>query len=159
MLRGVATSGTAARVHRELKRNDIGGKTGTTNESHDAWFAGFTPRLVGIAWMGYDQPRSLGSTETGGGASLPIWLDYMRPALKGQPEAPPPAMPDGLAKVDGDFYFSEFPPGQAVARVGLPTHHDVPVDGGGADGISDLLNQLTGSRASTRRIEPPNVPF
>ncbi|SHI08671.1 penicillin-binding protein 1A [Pollutimonas bauzanensis] len=157
MLRGVATSGTGARVHRELKRDDIGGKTGTTNESHDAWFAGFTPNLVGVVWMGYDQPRSLGSSETGGGASLPIWLEYMRYALKGKPEIPPGPMPAGLAKVDGDYYFSEFPPGQAVARVGLPSPSDT-LTGGGMDGIGNLLNELTGS-TEQRREQPPNVPF
>jgi penicillin-binding protein 1A len=159
MLRGVATFGTGARVHRELKRNDIGGKTGTTNDSHDAWFAGFTPKLVGVVWMGYDQPRSLGSSETGGGASLPIWLDYMRYALKDQPQTPPGPIPDGLSKIDGEFYFSEFPPGQAVARVGLPSPNDIPLDGGGSDGISDLLNQLTGGSNQTRRIQTPDVPF
>lgn len=142
MLRGVATYGTGARAHRELKRNDIGGKTGTTNDSHDAWFAGFTPKLVGIAWMGFDQPKSLGTRETGGGAALPIWLDYMRFALKGQPETPPEPMPEGLTKVDGDFYFSEFPPGQAVARVGLPTASDTTAPSGN-DGIGALLNQLS----------------
>jgi penicillin-binding protein 1A len=157
MMRGVATYGTAARVHRELKREDIGGKTGTTNESHDAWFAGFTPKLVGIVWMGYDQPRSLGSTETGGGASMPIWLDYMRYALKGEPQVGPGPIPNGLAKIDGEYYFSEFPPGQAVARVGLPSPNDIPVDGRGMDGIGDLLNKLTGS--SGQRIEQPFVPF
>lgn len=157
MLRGVATYGTGARVHRELHRNDIGGKTGTTNESHDAWFAGFTPHIVGIAWMGYDQPRSLGSRETGGGAALPIWLDFMRFALKGQPETPPGPMPSGLSKIDGDYYFSEFPPGQAIARVGLPALPGMetsPPTGGspapGApgtnpdDGINNLLNHLQG---------------
>src|SRR3546814_19110182 len=77
MLRGVATYGTGARVHRELKRDDIGGKTATTNDSHDAWFAGFTPNLVGVAWMGYDQPLASGSSETGRGASLAFWLDYL----------------------------------------------------------------------------------
>ncbi|MGB3288921.1 MAG: PBP1A family penicillin-binding protein [Burkholderiaceae bacterium] len=159
MLRGVATYGTGARVHRELKRDDIGGKTGTTNESHDAWFAGFTPKLVGVAWMGYDQPRSLGSSETGGGASLPIWLDYMRYALKNQPQTPPGPMPEGLSKIDGDFYFAEFPPGKAVARVGLPSPNDIPVDGGGSDGISNLLNQLTGGGNQPRREQPPDVPF
>nr|WP_245153772.1 PBP1A family penicillin-binding protein [Allopusillimonas ginsengisoli] len=156
MLRGVATYGTAARVHRALNRNDVGGKTGTTNDSHDAWFAGFTPKLVGIAWMGFDKPRSLGQGETGGGASLPIWLNYMQFALKGQPETPPGPMPDGLSRIDGDFYFSEFPPGQAVARVGLPAPSDVPVDGSGSDGIGALLNQL-GSRGDIP--EPPSVPF
>lgn len=157
MMRGVATSGTGARVHRELKRSDIGGKTGTTNDSHDAWFAGFTPNLVGVVWMGYDQPRSLGSSETGGGASLPIWLDYMRYALKGKPETPPGAMPAGLSKINGDYYFSEFPPGQAVARVGLPTPTDTLRDG--MDGIGNLLNELTGGSTQPRREEPPIVPF
>lgn len=158
MMRGVATSGTGARVYRELKRGDIGGKTGTTNDSHDAWFAGFTPNLVGVVWMGYDQPRSLGSGETGGGASMPIWLDYMRFALDGTPIVPPGPVPSGLSKINGDFYFSEFPPGQAVARVGLPTPSDIPVDGGGFDGIANLLNELTGG-SETRRDQPPNVPF
>ncbi|NYT62980.1 PBP1A family penicillin-binding protein [Alcaligenaceae bacterium] len=158
MMRGVATSGTGARVHRELKRTDIGGKTGTTNDSHDAWFAGFTPNLVGVVWMGYDQPRSLGSSETGGGASLPIWLDYMRYALKGVPETPPGPMPAGLSKIEGDFYFSEFPPGQAVARVGLPSPSDAPIDGNGPDGIGNLLDQLAGNNPQ-RREPAPLVPF
>lgn len=158
MLRGVATYGTAARVHGELKRDDIGGKTGTTNDSHDAWFAGFTPNLVGVAWMGYDQPRSLGSRETGGGASLPIWLNYMRFALKGQPMTPPGPMPDGLSKINGDFYFSEFPPGQAVARVGLPSALDASIDGSGVDGIGDLLNQLSTSSPSPDRPAAQTAP-
>jgi penicillin-binding protein 1A len=155
MLRGVATYGTSARVHRELKRDDIGGKTGTTNDSHDAWFAGFTPKLVGVAWMGFDKPKSLGQGETGGGASLPIWLGYMREALKDQPQTPPGPVPDGLTRVDGEFYFDEFPPGKAVARVGLPSPADIPVDGG-QDGIGALLNQL-GRRGDVP--EPPSVPF
>ncbi|NYT84681.1 penicillin-binding protein 1A [Pollutimonas harenae] len=158
LMRGVATYGTGARVHRELKRNDIGGKTGTTNDSHDAWFAGFTPKLVGVVWMGYDRPRSLGSSETGGGASLPIWLDYMRAALKDQPETPPGPMPSGLSKINGEYYFDEFPPGKAVARVGLPSPEDIPVDGGGLDAIGNLLDQLTGG-GGQQREQPPNVPF
>lgn len=163
LLRGVATYGTGARVHRELKRDDIGGKTGTTNDSHDAWFAGFTPKLVGVAWMGYDQPKSLGSRETGGGAALPIWLDYMRYALKGQPQIPPGPMPAGLEKIDGDYYFSEFPPGQAVARVGLPTPNDAPpLTAPPPDAINNLVNQLTnsttadsngGTPAQTQRVQ------
>lgn len=144
MMRGVATSGTGARASRELKRSDIGGKTGTTNESVDAWFAGFTPKLVGVAWMGFDQPRSLGSGETGGGVSLPIWLDYMRVALKDQPQIPPGPMPDGLSKVNGDYYFAEFPPGHAIARVGLPSPFDPILDTPSeSDGIGNLLNQLS----------------
>lgn len=165
LLRGVATSGTGARVHRELKRNDIGGKTGTTNESQDAWFAGFNPNLVAVAWMGYDQPRSLGQSETGGGAALPIWVGYMQEALKDQPQIPPGPMPSGLRRIDGDFYFDEFPPGVAVARVGLPVPGD-PLAPGTLDGIGDLLNQLGGgtpqgnatdSEAAT--THPVKVPF
>ncbi len=152
MMRGVATSGTGARASRELKRNDIGGKTGTTNDSVDAWFAGFTPKLVGVAWMGFDQPRSLGSGETGGGVSLPIWLDYMRVALKDQPQTPPGPMPDGLSKIDGDYYFAEFPPGQAIARVGLPSPFDPILDNPSeSDGIGNLLNQLSHDGASNNR--------
>ena len=154
IMRGIARQGTAARLARDLKRPDVGGKTGTTNDSHDAWFAGFTPKLVGVAWMGFDTPRSLGSRETGGGASLPIWLDYMRFALKDQPIAQPGPLPDGLLRDGGDFYFAEFPPGKAVARVGLPSTEELMLNGRmpeGAtesDGISDLLNQLDGSAVS-----------
>lgn len=144
LMRGVATSGTGSRASRELKRNDIGGKTGTTNDSHDAWFAGFTPKLVGIAWMGFDQPKSLGSGETGGGASMPIWIDYMRHALKNQPVTPPGPIPDGLIRADNNFYLAEFPPGQHIARVGLASPNDTPLEGG-PDGIGDLLNNLAGS--------------
>src|SRR5690606_9760184 len=108
MLRGVATSGTAARARQALKRADVAGKTGTTNESVDTWFAGYTPSLVAVAWMGYDQPRSLGSRETGGGAALPIWLSYMQKALQGVPEQPR-KQPEGLLVHGGDYYFAEFP--------------------------------------------------
>src|SRR5690606_35051598 len=76
LLRNNVRAGTARRAT-ELKRSDIGGKTGTTNDSVDAWFTGYSPHLVGVAWLGYDQPRSLGDRETGGGAALPIWLNYM----------------------------------------------------------------------------------
>ncbi len=167
MLRGVATSGTGARATRELKRNDIAGKTGTTNESHDAWFAGYTPDKVAVVWMGFDQPRSLGSSETGGGLALPIWIDYMRFALKNTPVAPPPPPPPGLNRIDGDYYFAEYPPGQAIARVGLTSPTDALLGPGGsvlidnvadhvADGIGDLLNQLGGNRG---RSEQDRVPF
>lgn len=119
MLRGVATSGTAARARATLKRNDIAGKTGTTNESVDAWFSGYTPNLVATAWLGFDQPKSLGSRETGGGVAMPIWVGYMQEVLKGVPEQKALPRPDGLLVEGGDFYFAEFPPGQAVARLGF----------------------------------------
>jgi penicillin-binding protein 1A len=162
LLRGVATSGTGARASRELKRTDIGGKTGTTNDSQDAWFAGYTPDLVGIAWMGFDKPRSLGSGETGGGASMPIWINYMRTALKDKPIVPPGPAPSGLSRINGDFYFDEFPPGQAIARVGLPAPGDGALKHGGGyqhDGIGDLLRQLDSDSGSSGTQAQPFVPF
>ncbi|MDD3884303.1 MAG: penicillin-binding protein 1A [Gallionella sp.] len=86
MLQDVVKHGTAIRAM-QLGRNDLAGKTGTTSDSVDAWFCGFQPTVVGIAWMGFDQPRSLGDNETGGGAALPIWIDYMGKVLKDVPEA------------------------------------------------------------------------
>jgi penicillin-binding protein 1A len=85
LLHDVITSGTATRAL-ELKRKDLAGKTGTTNENVDAWFCGFNMAQVGIAWIGYDQPKSLGTNETGAVAALPIWITYMQRALKGVPE-------------------------------------------------------------------------
>ncbi|CPJ40310.1 penicillin-binding protein 1A [Bordetella pertussis] len=145
MLRGVATSGTAARARATLKRSDVAGKTGTTNESVDAWFSGYTPSLVATAWLGFDQPKSLGSRETGGGVAMPIWLDYMKDALKGVPEEKQRPRPDGLLVENGELYFSEFPPGQAVARLGLPQ---------AGDALGDFLNGLTGGNDNSIRVAP-----
>src|SRR5215470_14154442 len=85
LLRDVTRVGTAARAT-ALKRADLAGKTGTTNDSHDAWFAGYGGGLVGVGWVGFDQPRALGERETGGGLALPIWMGYMGQALKDRPE-------------------------------------------------------------------------
>lgn len=84
LLHDVAAHGTGAKSN-ILGRNDLAGKTGTTNESKDTWFAGYQPSLVAVVWMGYDQPRTLGTSETGGGLSLPIWINYMATALKNVP--------------------------------------------------------------------------
>lgn len=97
MLREVTVRGTAAKV-RELGRSDLSGKTGTTNDETDAWFAGFNHARVGVAWVGHDQPQPLGRGEVGGRAALPIWMDYMRVALKGVPEAFP-SPPPGIVSV------------------------------------------------------------
>jgi penicillin-binding protein 1A len=117
MLRDVTRYGTAAKAA-SLKRNDLAGKTGTTNDSHDAWFAGYGGGLVGIAWMGFDQPRNLGEKETGGGLALPIWMTCMQAALKGAPDVlrdPPP----GVVSIGGEYYLEEYPPGLGVASLGL----------------------------------------
>ena len=119
LLRTVARSGTAARITATLKRNDLAGKTGTTNDSHDAWFAGYSnDNIVGIAWIGFDQPKSLGDRETGGGLALPIWLGYMSKALKGVPEKDR-VMPPGVVSVNGEVYYAENQPGQGVNSLGL----------------------------------------
>lgn len=97
MMQDVVQKGTAARV-KQLGRQDLAGKTGTTNNQVDAWFAGYNPRQVAIAWIGYDQPRTLGFDETGGKAALPIWITYMATALKGMPDVPY-SVPDGVMSV------------------------------------------------------------
>jgi penicillin-binding protein 1A len=107
MLKEVATTGTAASARQKIKRPDIGGKTGTTNSSYDAWFAGYGGNIVAIAWMGYDKPHSLGAKETGGGLALPIWIRYMQTALKNQPivERKQPA---GVVDSGGDLIYNEY---------------------------------------------------
>ncbi|WP_115681317.1 penicillin-binding protein 1A [Cupriavidus taiwanensis] len=119
MLRDVVRYGTANSAKQRLGRNDLAGKTGTTNDAVDAWFAGYTPNLVAIAWMGYDQPKSLGVRETGGGLALPIWVGYMSKALKGVPESPERPAPEGVLMVGGDWTFEENAGGAGVASVGL----------------------------------------
>ncbi|RQS28071.1 penicillin-binding protein 1A [Burkholderia sp. Bp8992] len=119
LLQSVAQRGTGARTN-ILKRTDLAGKTGTTNDSHDAWFAGYQHTLAAIAWIGYDNPRSLGDRETGGGLSLPVWIEYMGAALKGVPEFKP-TMPDGVESLGSELYFTEFTPGHGfVSTVGVP---------------------------------------
>src|SRR5690625_6308707 len=100
LLRGVATYGTGARASSNLQRNDIGGKTGTTNDSHDAWFAGYGPDTVGVDWMGYDRPRSLGQGETGGGVALPLWIEDMRTAWHDVPQQAPGPIHHRLERLD-----------------------------------------------------------
>ncbi len=97
MMQDVTRSGTAARAG-QLGRSDLAGKTGTTNDALDTWFAGYTPSLVAITWMGYDQPRSLGRRETGSQSALPIWMNFMGTALKGVPQKGW-AKPDGIISV------------------------------------------------------------
>ena len=138
MMQDVVRYGTAARAA-QLGRSDLAGKTGTTNDARDTWFAGYNPDLVAIAWMGYDQPRSLGRGETGAQSALPIWMGFMGSALKGVPQQGWP-MPAGILAVRIDpatgtrlpdasgeapdtptsmveYFYQEFPPPEAPARV------------------------------------------
>ena len=128
MLHDVVRYGTAARAM-SLGRKDLAGKTGTTNDLVDAWFAGYQPTLVAVAWIGFDQPRKLGNNETGSAAALPMWINYMAKALKGVDEMFQQA-PEGVVsvKVDPDtgqpagdgrasefFYRENVPPPQERA--------------------------------------------
>ncbi|MBS1138569.1 MAG: penicillin-binding protein [Proteobacteria bacterium] len=107
MLREVVRSGTGALANQRLGRSDLAGKTGTTSDAFDGWFAGYAGNVVAVAWMGFDKPKSLGSREFGATLALPIWIDFMRQALSGKPPTerkPPP----GISFVDDDWVYDEF---------------------------------------------------
>jgi penicillin-binding protein 1A len=120
MMQDVVRRGTAARVG-QLGRSDLAGKTGTTNDQRDGWFAGFSPDLTAVAWIGFDQPKSLGSGETGAQAALPIWMNFMSRALSGAPQK-------GF----------RIPSGIASAKIDPATGHAVPDE---AEGITEYFYQ------------------
>ena len=120
MLNDVTRHGTAARAQSVLKRPDIYGKTGTTNDVHDAWFAGHHPSLAAVVWMGHSQPRSLGGRESGGRLALPIWIDYMADALKDTPVSPAPRAPEGVMHNGDDWLYTEWRDGGWVAHIADP---------------------------------------
>ena len=109
LLQEVTKTGTAATARPALGRADIAGKTGTTNESMDAWFAGYQSDVVAVAWMGFDKPKSLGDRETGGGLALPMWIRYMKAALNGIPESKR-SVPAGVVQQDNDWTIPAFVP-------------------------------------------------
>ena len=138
MMQDVTRYGTAARAAR-LGRVDLAGKTGTTNEFVDAWFAGYQPSLVAISWVGYDQPKTLGKNQTGGVVALPIWLGYMERILKDYPEqtrtTPPglvalPTMsvnaPPGEARTVPEFFYKEAVPPPEVLQPPAPPAPPAP---------------------------------
>ncbi|KRD42121.1 penicillin-binding protein [Acidovorax sp. Root275] len=118
LLQEVTRSGTAARAQATLKRPDLYGKTGTTNDSVDAWFAGYQPTIAAVTWIGYDTPRNLGSRETGGGLSLPVWISFMERALKGVPVMEP-TVPAGVVNVGGEWFYEEYARNSGIPSVGL----------------------------------------
>jgi penicillin-binding protein 1A len=116
LLQEVTRSGTAARAQATLKRPDIYGKTGTTNDAMDAWFAGYHSQIAAVVWIGYDTPRKLGDRETGGGLSLPVWIKYMETALRNLPiTEPSPA--EGLVQSGGEWFYSEFSGSNAISTL------------------------------------------
>lgn len=118
LLQEVTRSGTAARAQATLKRPDLYGKTGTTDEVVDAWFAGFQPSLVAVVWVGHDTPRSLGSRASGSALALPAWIEFMASALKNVPvqEVVPP---EGVVKVDDDWRYTEWMEGGFIRSLGM----------------------------------------
>jgi penicillin-binding protein 1A len=139
MMMDVTRYGTAARVAR-LGRGDLAGKTGTTNEFVDAWFAGYQPHLVGISWVGFDQPRTLGRNQTGGIVALPIWVGYMEKILKDIPEGrrtvppgvvsvpmgPLPGMPGDSKAIPEFFYRESVPPPEVLNPAPPPEPERLP---------------------------------
>ncbi|MDD2919227.1 penicillin-binding protein 1A [Rhodoferax sp.] len=118
LLQEVTRSGTAASAQATLKRPDLYGKTGTTNDSMDAWFAGYQPTLTAITWIGYDTPRKLGSRETGGGLSLPVWIEFMAQALKNVPVMEY-SVPAGVNNLGGEWFYEEYAGNAGITNLGL----------------------------------------
>jgi penicillin-binding protein 1A len=118
LLGEVTRTGTAAKAQATLKRSDIYGKTGTTNDAVDAWFAGFHPDITAVVWMGRDDNTSLGAREFGATAALPIWIDYMRQALKDHPFVALKT-PDGVKEVEGEWFYDEYADGGYIAQIGM----------------------------------------
>ena len=130
LLRDVVKYGTGAKAM-QLGRNDLAGKTGTTNDQVDAWFCGFNPDLVTVTWIGFDKPRTMGGAETGAQAALPIWMGYMASALAGVPEKPL-VVPDKVSVINinpqtgarvsqggiPEYFYEENPPGDTATVVG-----------------------------------------
>ena len=140
LLQEVTRSGTAAKAQAQLQRPDVFGKTGTTNDSMDAWFAGYHPTLVGVVWIGYDNPRKLGSNETGGGLSLPVWIDFMSVALKGVP-VQEYAPPEGVARYRSDWAFDEYAGNRGVSSLGLEDRVPKPPSAEERNSILDLFKR------------------
>ena len=128
MLRDVVKSGTG-RGALALGRGDAAGKTGTSNNAYDAWFAGYSSGLVSVVWLGYDQPKSLGNA-TGGTLALPVWRDYMQVAVQGRREQVL-AEPQGLALLDGDYVYAEYLAGDCLQDSHAFIHSSVSCGSGG----------------------------
>jgi penicillin-binding protein 1A len=129
-MQSVIQEGTARRAVR-LSR-PVAGKTGTTNDQKDAWFAGFTPQLVAVVWVGFDEPRPLGRHETGGQAALPMWLRFMQKALRGKPKAP----------------FAQ-PPNVSVVRIDPETGQLA------ADDATDVMEECFVQGTEPKKPDPP----
>ena len=145
LMRGVVQSVTA-RAALALGRSDIAGKTGTTNDAKDAWFNGYQPKLVGIAWMGFDKPKGLGEGEFGGTLSLPIWMSYMRVALNKEKIAPRKEIPME-AVPSGNAGQSQVSPDTPPEELKVDSKV-VPPSSNEARQASEIVNQQDAQEAS-----------
>jgi penicillin-binding protein 1A len=118
MLHEVTVSGTAASATQKLTRQDLAGKTGTSSEAFDGWFAGYSGTTTAVAWMGFDEPQSLGGSEFGATLALPIWIDFMRTATNGKPPYQMP-QPTGVSQSGGDWMYDQFRDAGAVRALDL----------------------------------------
>jgi penicillin-binding protein 1A len=154
LLNAVARTGTGAKAQAALKRTDIYGKTGTTNDAVDTWFAGFQPRITTVVWMGRDDNTSLGAREFGATLALPIWIDYMRQALKTEPVVTMPT-PPGVQEVQGDWLYDEFVGGGYIGALGLQPGNPPSVEVAGAP--RDAATEAEGSPGSALQPSSPNA--
>ncbi|MEK8024680.1 penicillin-binding protein 1A [Pseudaquabacterium rugosum] len=146
LLGEVTRAGTAAKVQQQFQRTDLYGKTGTTNDSMDAWFAGYHPQLVAVVWIGYDTPRKLGDKETGGGLALPVWMNFMGRMLPRLPvvELQPPT---GVVQRGNEWVYEQLGGDQGGEIDRLETPEDAasaaavppPVSASERSGILDLF--------------------
>lgn len=148
LLNEVARSGTAAKAQAQLRRPDLYGKTGTTNDVVDAWFAGFQPNLVAVVWFGYDTPRSLGTQASGGSLALPAWIQFMGTALRGEPVRTL-SPPEGVVSLPTGWRYSEWAEGGFLAELGLdetPIDRSLiptpPVPGASEPAVEDILRSF-----------------
>ena len=147
MLREVTRSGTGAAVAR-LGRPDLAGKTGTSSDAVDGWFAGYGGGIVAVSWMGYDDSKSLGGKEFGATVALPIWMDYMKVAMQSRPPQERP-VPAGLTQVDGEWLYDEF--------TGDAARHSLDVDDA-TPGAENVAPAPAGAAATPPAPAAPAVP-
>jgi len=153
MLRDVTRYGTGAAATKALSRSDIAGKTGTTSDAMDGWFSGYGSNVVAVAWMGYDEPKSLGGKEFGATLALPIWIDYMRVALAKKPEAERP-QPEGVVRENDDWVYVEYAETPTLGTIDVE-EQPAPAEGAPAEGVpADDPNAPPGAPPG----QPPRPP-
>jgi penicillin-binding protein 1A len=162
MLRDVTRYGTGAEATKALGRTDIAGKTGTTSDAVDGWFSGYGGNVVAVAWMGYDDPKSLGGREFGATVALPIWIDYMRVALAKKPPQEERAQPEGIVRDNDDWVYTEFAETPAMGAIDLdqaPDPNAPPPDEGTPPGTPATVTPAPAQQEQPPARQPSNSLF